>query len=121
MFDLERGERALVAVLVVLLAVGIGLSWHLRSRRLPLPVRSTGAVLPAERTAADAPVRNAVNINTASADELASLPGIGTVLAGRIVADRAARGPFLSKAELARVKGIGPRLVGRLGDDITVE
>ncbi len=45
-----------------------------------------------------------VNINLASADELASLPGIGPVLAGRIVEAR----PFTDTQELRRVRGIGP-------------
>lgn len=45
-----------------------------------------------------------VNINQASADELASLPGIGPVLAGRIVEAR----PFTDTQDLRRVRGIGP-------------
>jgi competence protein ComEA len=37
------------------------------------------------------------------------LPGVGPVLARRIIADREQRGPFGSIANLRRVKGIGPR------------
>lgn len=55
-----------------------------------------------------------LDVNTASAESLATLPGIGSVLAARIVADRAAHGPFASPADLQRVRGIGPRLASRL-------
>jgi competence protein ComEA len=55
-----------------------------------------------------------VNVNAADAEALDVLPGIGPVLAERIVADRAAHGPFASLDDLERVSGIGPSLVARL-------
>lgn len=56
----------------------------------------------------------AVSLSTASAQELESLPGIGPVLAGRIVADREANGPFATVSSLARVSGVGDVLVAGL-------
>ncbi len=56
----------------------------------------------------------AVNVNAADAAALDELPGIGPVLAERIVADRTANGPFVSIEDLDRVSGIGPSLVARL-------
>jgi competence protein ComEA len=53
-------------------------------------------------------------LNTASAAELDCLKGVGPALAGRIVADRAARGPYPRVEDLDRVSGIGKRLVERL-------
>ncbi len=50
----------------------------------------------------------------ADAAEWERLPGIGPALAARIVADRAARGPFGGLAGLGRVRGIGPRTLERL-------
>jgi competence ComEA-like helix-hairpin-helix protein len=50
-----------------------------------------------------------VNINTASADELEYLPGIGPRLAERILAHRRDSGPFKNKQSLIAVKGIGEK------------
>jgi competence ComEA-like helix-hairpin-helix protein len=54
------------------------------------------------------------DLNTASAAELELLPGVGPVLAARIVVERADGGPFRSLDELERVDGIGPALIERL-------
>lgn len=50
-----------------------------------------------------------VNINTASAVELTSLPGIGEATAAKIVADRQANGPYKTIEDLKRVSGVGDR------------
>ena len=55
-----------------------------------------------------------ININTAGADELQLLSGVGPVLAARIIEDRRANGPFASVDDLERVKGIGPRTVEKI-------
>jgi competence protein ComEA len=48
-----------------------------------------------------------ININRATAGELDSLPGIGPVLASRIIDYRKANGPFISVDDLQKVSGIG--------------
>ena len=65
--------------------------------------------------------KGGVNINTAGEKELCALPGIGPVLAGRIVKDREEGGVFRSKAELKRVKGIGDKKFERMEDMLLVE
>lgn len=65
---------------------------------------------------AEGPVR----LNRATVDELQQLPGIGPVLAERIVADRDANGPYASLADLTRVSGVGESLVADLEQVATV-
>ena len=48
-----------------------------------------------------------INVNTATAEELRRLPGIGEVLSEAIVSYREEHGPFSSAEELLAVKGIG--------------
>ncbi|PDW02013.1 ComEA family DNA-binding protein [Candidatus Viridilinea mediisalina] len=55
-----------------------------------------------------------ININRASQAELQSLPGIGAVLAERIVTRRETQGPFGSIEELRSVSGIGDKLYAQL-------
>ena len=61
-----------------------------------------------------------VDINTASQAELESLPGIGPVLAGRIIAYRQENGPFSKIEDIQNVSGIGSKTFERFKDLITV-
>ena len=61
-----------------------------------------------------------INVNTAGVEELSQLPGIGEVLAGRIVAYREENGSFLSTQELQNVEGIGEKRLDAILDLITV-
>lgn len=61
-----------------------------------------------------------VNLNTATVPELDRLPGIGEVLAGRIVDYRETNGAFQTVDELSNIEGISPRLVDRLRPLVTV-
>lgn len=63
----------------------------------------------------------AVNINSASVEELSSLKGIGQVKAEAIVKYREANGDFKSIDELTKVKGIGEKTVEKLKDDVSVK
>ena len=61
-----------------------------------------------------------VNINTASASELESLPGIGAATAEKIISSRQSEGPFTAPEELKRVSGIGDKKYAAIADLITV-
>lgn len=67
------------------------------------------------------PPANIVNLNTASEADLKGLPGIGDVLAGRIVAYREANGPFRTVDQLREVRGVSARLVETLRPLVTVD
>ncbi|HVF49166.1 MAG TPA: helix-hairpin-helix domain-containing protein [Pyrinomonadaceae bacterium] len=63
--------------------------------------------------------RPRVNINLASADELEQLPGVGPVLAARIVEQRERHGPFRRPEHLIIVRGFSERRFRELRPLIT--
>jgi len=60
-----------------------------------------------------------VNINTASVQQLATLPGVGEKVAARIVEYRQKSGGFKSAAELVNVRGIGEKNLHKLEPYLT--
>ncbi|MCS7206601.1 MAG: helix-hairpin-helix domain-containing protein [Dehalococcoidia bacterium] len=65
--------------------------------------------------------RNALlDLNTADASALEALPGIGPVLAQRIVEYRMRYGPFAQVEDLLKVQGIGPKILERIRPLVTV-
>jgi competence protein ComEA len=96
-------QWACAALLAVALALcvwqGYGKSsWSAR----PLTIRPGGAIL--------API----DLNQADEAQLAAVPGLGEVLAGRIVAHREDNGPFAAVDDLRAVRGIGPATLERV-------
>ena len=63
----------------------------------------------------------AININTATKDELVALPGIGPAKAQAILDHRKAHGPFKTVEELKDVKGIGAKRFEKLKPDLAVK
>ncbi|UTT62558.1 ComEA family DNA-binding protein [Microcella humidisoli] len=61
-----------------------------------------------------------VNLNTADAAALETLPGVGPAIAARIIAWRDENGPFRSVDELTAVSGIGEKTLAGLRDQATV-
>lgn len=66
------------------------------------------------------PAAGKVDLNTATAEELMTLPGIGEKRAEDIIADREANGPFRIPEDLTRVSGIGEGTLEGLLDLVTV-
>ncbi|WP_236793641.1 ComEA family DNA-binding protein [Amycolatopsis sp. GM8] len=61
-----------------------------------------------------------LNLNTASAEQLDSLPGVGEVTAKRIIDWRTQHGSFDSIDQLQEIDGIGPAKFAKLRDQVTV-
>lgn len=83
---------------------------------LPASVNSASAAgVPSEQTG------GLLNINTATAEELDALPGIGPGYAQRIIDHRENQGPFKTIDEIQNVPGIGASTFARIRTLITVE
>ena len=80
----------------------------------------TAAATAAAETVPEETVSFPVNINTADADTLTALPGIGQVLAKRILAYRQQNGSFRAVEEITNVEGIGEKKAEAILDLITV-
>jgi len=62
-----------------------------------------------------------VNINTATAAELQTLPGIGEQRAQSIISFREKHGSFSNIEELMNISGIGPGIMERVRESVTVD
>lgn len=120
MFDLTPSERRGVLVLVALVAIGAAADLlRLAPVAAPEPPELPAVSAPPAAAAAapEGPTTSPagkLDLNAATVAELDRLPGIGPVLAGRIVAHREAHGALRRVDELLAVPGIGPRLFSRL-------
>jgi competence protein ComEA len=125
---LTPAERRGALIVVALLALGTvhDLGRGCRPPRAAAPTvanaPSPGAPAPAPTAigAPTPPARSlALDLNRADSTALDALPGIGPVMAGRILAYRREHGGFRSADELLAVKGVGPALLRRLGPLVT--
>jgi competence protein ComEA len=80
----------------------------------------TAQVATQEKTGAQPTAAAPVNLNTATAADLAKLPGIGPAVAARIVEYRQKNGSFKKIEELMNVKGIGEKTFLKLKPLVTV-
>ena len=91
--------------------------------RTPVQVSTIAVSSPADEAAAteqtEPPLDQIININTADLDALQTLPGIGPVLAQRIIDYRMENGPFRTAGDLMNVSGIGEKKMEAILDLIT--
>jgi len=109
MFALSRQEKAVLIFLFALMLIGVGANF-LRKRYAILPI------LPSTDSAL-----SKINLNNATEKELISLPGIGPVLAQRILEYRSREGDFSDISELKKIKGITNQTIEKLKDLVVVE
>jgi competence protein ComEA len=92
------------------------------ARALGLALAASVLLAGAAAAADDGPgLTGVVNVNTASAEELQLLPGIGEARAEALIALRKQRGGFKSVDELRDVKGIGEAGLAKLRPFVSVE
>jgi competence protein ComEA len=90
------------------------------SQATELDGREGGRTAVAQTEPSKTPIRSRLDINRASAGELESLPGIGSVLAKRVIAFRESVGQFQKVEDLRGVKGIGSKKFERIKPLVTV-
>lgn|SRR5574341_1122863 len=110
--------RILIFVILVPLIVS-GFACAKRSRSASLSAGDQRSAHTQPETTNASPER--ININTAPAEELEALPGIGEGLAQRIIEHRDKYGPFRRAEHLMMVRGISNKRFRRLRELITVE
>lgn len=86
--------------------------------QIVVPRQGESAAVPGGATgvSASGSAGGKVNLNSASAEQLDALPGIGPSTAAKIITDRTENGPFKSVDDLMRVPGIGPAKFEALKD-----
>jgi competence ComEA-like helix-hairpin-helix protein len=119
MMGAGRSPSSLGAICVLVLALTVFMLWTALER--PLLLDDPDAIAAAGERRASAWPDMRVDINTATAAELNVLPGLGPMLAERIVADRDQHGPFKDVDDLDRVSGIGPAIIDRLEPYVVAE
>lgn len=106
-------QRTLILLATAtMVALGLPLGWD-TLRRGPVPPRSPHDASSPDTEAAGT-IRFRIDLNRAELGELALLPGVGPVLAQRIIDHRRTVGPFTEFAELRQVPGIGPKRLDEL-------
>jgi competence protein ComEA len=130
-FELAEGERVIDAIEA---AGGPRRGADLAALNLAAVLTDAQQVVVPKRGAVEAPVvpsgtapsataspgATLINVNTATPEELETLPGIGEVLAAAIVAYRDEHGPFTSVDQLLDVSGIGEVTLEEIRELVTV-
>ena len=96
MFSLTPQERKVLTLIGILILAGATLKFFNVSFSKP--------TIESEKL-----VPSIININTASQSQLENLPGIGPVMASRIIDYRSQNGEFKTLEDLEKVKGIGTK------------
>lgn len=116
--------QALVLLTCIFSAFILGLFSGRNLNRTPVQIRTLPAATaaPTEGVAEDTtPTEpSIINLNEATAEQLQTLPGIGPVIAERIVAYREENGDFVSVGELMNVSGIGEKKLEAIWDFVTI-
>ncbi|MFH1459086.1 MAG: ComEA family DNA-binding protein [Candidatus Omnitrophota bacterium] len=126
MKEFTLDERKILIFILVALIFGLGLSWFNKTYPqksqnlifLPAPIIEEKNNFNPNDT--NSVRRKLININTADLSALIDLPGIGEVIAKRIISFRKANGPYRQKEDLIKVKGIGPKKFEKFKNQISI-
>ncbi|MCK4519089.1 MAG: helix-hairpin-helix domain-containing protein [Candidatus Omnitrophica bacterium] len=122
MLNLTKEEKLITIFIILALILGMGVLHFKKSIKSPDVIVNQqnfrqGAGLIEEEVKKS----KQVNINSADVDELSSLPGVGKVIAARIVAYRLERGDFIREEDIKKVKGIGRKKFEKMKEYILLK
>lgn len=117
-YDNKRRILIIILSAIIILELLI-IVYNCRSNKLISLNIATQTISPAENQ--NTSIDKLIDINSAGKDELKSLPGIGEVIAGRIIDYRNTNGKFTSKSQIKSVKGIGDKIYSDIEDLICVK
>ncbi len=125
-YDMQKDipEKIVILILSGLLLTGSFILYRRHSRPLRVITVEEGGIqqeLTMEEVRSLLKESRRVNINTAGAEDLTMIPGIGPVTAARIVEFRENTGRFTSPESLLNVKGIGPATLEKMREYIKTE
>ena len=128
MYEAKLEQRRVIVFILSLALISLALSWgkkNLAERAdsfiyLSNPQENSSAEV-AKETPACTRAAEIMNINIAEESQLQTIPGIGRVIASRIVEYRLQHGPFTSKEDLVKIKGIGRKKLTLIEKYIRVE
>ncbi|MBN1781813.1 helix-hairpin-helix domain-containing protein [bacterium] len=138
MLDFTKNEQRVLWFLILGFLAGFVL-WILREKGAPLPelfrppqaetqdaAFLTAQGEPVQKVEKNKEIRGTgddavVDINIADKEQLTRLPGIGPVMAERIITYRNQHGPFQAPESLMKVKGIGPKTYEKISQHISVD
>lgn len=115
-----RWRRAMASAAMAAMVAVAGVTWlspqvaAAAPRALPGVVATRSTAEPPAARAGKKEVAGKLNLNTATADQLMLLPGVGPSKAERVVAWRGKHGPFKRTADLRKVKGFGYKTLKKL-------
>ncbi|HYX30168.1 MAG TPA: helix-hairpin-helix domain-containing protein [Pyrinomonadaceae bacterium] len=114
-------RRSLIVILLVLLFFSLGCVKRSYNYQATPGINAASTQSTSNIASENNQQPTRININTASAEELEKLPGIGKALAARIIEHREKFGPFRKPEHLIIVRGISEHRFREFKDLITVE
>ena len=120
MHNLTTQEKLILLFIISSLILGLGIL-HFKKSNIPVPQHQLNLNKNVEQIKEEIKKSKQVNINMAGIEELNTLPGVGKVIAGRIIDYRKTQGSFTSKEDIKKVKGIGPKKFDKIKDLLLIE